>query len=97
MVQHANKPLENQTKSQIAHSMSQEQNLPEAVEQDSFYPCCERLQRLEALVGDLLKKPKSIPPEKEDMLFDSLNRIKSIEQDLQKTKRVSTLLFALRW
>ncbi|XP_044491222.1 phosphatidylinositol/phosphatidylcholine transfer protein SFH9-like isoform X3 [Mangifera indica] len=87
MVQHANIPLENQTKSQIAHSMSQEQNLPEAVEQDSFYPCCERLQRLEALVGDLLKKPKSIPPEKEDMLFESLNRIKSIEQDLQKTKR----------
>ncbi|KAJ0113765.1 hypothetical protein Patl1_01593 [Pistacia atlantica] len=49
-VQHANKPLENQTKSQIPQSMSQEQNVPQTVE-DSFRPCWERLQRLEALVG----------------------------------------------
>ncbi|XP_031285536.1 phosphatidylinositol/phosphatidylcholine transfer protein SFH9 isoform X1 [Pistacia vera] len=86
-VQHANKPLENQTRSQIPQSMSQEQNVPQTVEEDSFRPCWERLQRLEALVGDLLNKPKNIPPEKEDMLLESLSRIKSIEQDLQKTKR----------
>lgn len=52
----------------------------------SFNPCLERLQRLEELVEELDKKPKKIPPEKDIMISESLNRIKTLEHDLQKTR-----------
>ncbi|XP_078158677.1 phosphatidylinositol/phosphatidylcholine transfer protein SFH9-like isoform X2 [Carex rostrata] len=52
----------------------------------SFHPCLERLQRLEELIAELDKKPKKIPPEKDIMLSESLNRIKTLEHDLQKTR-----------
>lgn len=51
-----------------------------------FLPCLERLQRLEELVAELNTKTTRIPPEKDNMILESLNRIKSIEHDLQKTK-----------
>lgn len=57
----------------------------------SFHPCLERLQRLEELIAELDKKPKKIPPEKDIMLSESLNRIKTLEHDLQKTRYVSTV------
>jgi hypothetical protein len=57
----------------------------------SFHPCLERLQRLEELIADLDKKPKRIPPEKDIMISESLNRIKTLEHDLQRTRYVSTL------
>ncbi|KAG4138930.1 hypothetical protein ERO13_D07G163100v2 [Gossypium hirsutum] len=60
--------------------------LTEAKE-ESLHPCWQRLQNLEGLVTDLCNKPINIPPEKEDMLLESLSRIKSIEQDLQRTKK----------
>lgn len=56
----------------------------------SFNPCLERLQRLEELIAELDKKPKKIPPEKDIMISESLNRIKTLEHDLQKTRYVST-------
>ncbi|CAN0922959.1 Phosphatidylinositol/phosphatidylcholine transfer protein SFH13 [Linum grandiflorum] len=51
-------------------------------------PCMERLQRLESLVVELSNKPPQIPKEKEQVLVESLDRIKSVEFDLEKTKRV---------
>ncbi|KAK8694103.1 hypothetical protein V6N13_071662 [Hibiscus sabdariffa] len=62
------------------------ENVKEA-ERDSLHLCLQRLQVLETLVTELYNKPATIPPEKEDILLESLNRIKSIEQDLQKTKK----------
>lgn len=56
------------------------------IREDSVLPCLERLQSLEDRVYELNKKPTSIPPEKDNMITESLNRIKSIEYDLQKTK-----------
>ncbi|XP_038974097.1 phosphatidylinositol/phosphatidylcholine transfer protein SFH9-like isoform X2 [Phoenix dactylifera] len=53
---------------------------------DAVLSCLDRLQRLEELVVELNTKPKKIPAEKEIMILESLNRIKSIEYDLQKTK-----------
>ncbi|EHA8589224.1 putative phosphatidylinositol/phosphatidylcholine transfer protein SFH9 [Cocos nucifera] len=53
---------------------------------DSILPCLERLQRLEELVAELNTEPTKIPPEKDVMILESINRIKSIEYDLQKTK-----------
>lgn len=56
--------------------------------EELLHPCYQKLQQLENMVNELSKKPAKIPSEKEDMIHESLNRIKSIEHDLQKTKRV---------
>ncbi|PQQ08035.1 phosphatidylinositol/phosphatidylcholine transfer protein SFH9 isoform X2 [Prunus yedoensis var. nudiflora] len=69
---------------QLANSSSQEQHISQGTEVD---PLWQRLQQLEGLVTELINKPTKIPPEKEDMLHESLSRIKSIEYDLQKTKK----------
>ncbi|GAV70697.1 CRAL_TRIO domain-containing protein/CRAL_TRIO_N domain-containing protein, partial [Cephalotus follicularis] len=87
VVQDSNSHLENQIQPQLADSSSREGLISQAVEEDSIHPCWERLQHLEALVNDLCIKPTKIPPEKENMLLESLHRIRCIEQDLQKTKK----------
>lgn len=56
------------------------------------HPCWQRLQHLENVVTELVNKPVKIPPEKDDILLESMNRIKGIEYDLQKTKKVIMLL-----
>ncbi|GAB4830214.1 hypothetical protein Ancab_019856 [Ancistrocladus abbreviatus] len=66
---------------------SQTQGISKKIEEDMLRPCWQRLQHLETLVSDLFNKPSRIPPDKEDMILESLNRIKSIEYDLQKTKK----------
>ncbi|XP_051134984.1 phosphatidylinositol/phosphatidylcholine transfer protein SFH13-like [Andrographis paniculata] len=61
-----------------------------AVKQDNnqILPCVQqRLQRLESLLDEVDKKPAKIPLDKELLLCQSLERIRSIEFDLQKTKR----------
>ncbi|XAR56847.1 hypothetical protein NMG60_11037468 [Bertholletia excelsa] len=60
----------------------------EAVGEDRVIPCIQRLQRLEKLLEELNTKPTEIPLEKEQMLQQSLDRIKSVELDLDKTKRL---------
>ncbi|MBA0874475.1 hypothetical protein Goshw_017202, partial [Gossypium schwendimanii] len=63
--------------------------VPEAVnEEDHVRPCIERLQKLEKAFEELCNKPAGIPLEKEKMLMESLDRIKCVEYDLDKTKRV---------
>lgn len=57
-------------------------------EENMVFPCVQRLQRLEFLLEELNKKPAEIPPEKDQLLQRSLERIKSVEFDLEKTKRV---------
>ncbi|GAB4849830.1 Phosphatidylinositol/phosphatidylcholine transfer protein sfh13 [Ancistrocladus abbreviatus] len=57
-------------------------------EQDLVRPFLQHLQRIEELYDELSCKPAAIPQEKEKMLQESLDRIKSVECDLQKTKRV---------
>ncbi|KAJ8542788.1 hypothetical protein K7X08_005311 [Anisodus acutangulus] len=52
------------------------------------HPCMQRLHKLENLLEEINKKPAEIPAEKDRMLHQSLNRIKSVEVDLEKTKRV---------
>ncbi|GMH02501.1 hypothetical protein Nepgr_004340 [Nepenthes gracilis] len=65
---------------------SHSQGISKEIEEDMLRPCWQRLQHLELLVTDLFNKPTRIPPEKEDLILDSLNRIKSIEHDLKKTR-----------
>lgn len=65
----------------------------EAVSEDHrVLPCVERLERLEKLMEELNNKPAVIPLEKDQMLLQSMDRIKSVEFDLEKTKRVSLIL-----
>ncbi|KAM0063683.1 putative CRAL-TRIO lipid binding domain, CRAL/TRIO domain, CRAL/TRIO domain superfamily [Helianthus debilis subsp. tardiflorus] len=61
---------------------------PENDREDNGFPFVERLQNLEVLLEELKNKPADIPVEKEHMLHDSLERIKSVEFDLNKTKSV---------
>ncbi|KAK1581895.1 hypothetical protein Q3G72_010036 [Acer saccharum] len=58
------------------------------IEEDRVLPCIERLQKLEKVFEELNNKPAVIPVEKDRMLMESLQRIKSVESDLEKTKRV---------
>ncbi|KAK4278211.1 hypothetical protein QN277_016087 [Acacia crassicarpa] len=48
----------------------------------------QRLQELEKAFEELSNKPTDMPLEKEEMLMESLDRIKSVEFDLDKTKRL---------
>ncbi|KAK7386802.1 hypothetical protein VNO78_27138 [Psophocarpus tetragonolobus] len=57
-------------------------------ERDHILQCMQRFERLEKSYGELSHKPAGIPLEKEQMLMNSLDRIKSVEFDLDKTKRV---------
>ncbi|XP_020552515.1 phosphatidylinositol/phosphatidylcholine transfer protein SFH9-like isoform X2 [Sesamum indicum] len=78
---------ENHRRNQVANSNSQEKNAVQPNTKELLHPCYQKLQHLENSVTELLKKPAKIPPEKEEIIFESLNRIKSIEYDLQKTKK----------
>ena len=84
----SDRQLLNQQSTPLADSSLQEQHDPQEIKEESLQPCWQRLQHLETMVNELVNKPTKIPPEKEDMLVESLNRIKSIEHDLQKTKKV---------
>ncbi|KAF3973796.1 hypothetical protein CMV_002820 [Castanea mollissima] len=71
------------------HSMNSHPPAVEAAnEEDRVLPCLERLQRLEKAFEELSCKPAGIPLEKEQILVESLDRIKSVEADLEQTKRV---------
>ncbi|KAE8725695.1 Phosphatidylinositol/phosphatidylcholine transfer protein SFH13 [Hibiscus syriacus] len=52
------------------------------------FACIQRLQKLEKAFVELSNQPAGIPVEKEKMFMESLDRIKSIELDLHKTKQV---------
>ncbi|EEF30632.1 transporter, putative [Ricinus communis] len=60
----------------------------ETESEDHIRPCIERLERLEKVVEEIGNRPAAIPLEKEQMLMESLERIKSVEFDLEKTKKV---------
>nr|XP_043609565.1 phosphatidylinositol/phosphatidylcholine transfer protein SFH9 isoform X2 [Erigeron canadensis] len=77
----------------ILNSFKYEKNTPQFVktsvplEKDLLHPCEEKLKQLEAMVAELSSKPSRIPQEKDEMLAESMNRIRSMEYDLQKTKK----------
>ncbi|XP_055962203.1 phosphatidylinositol/phosphatidylcholine transfer protein SFH13-like [Mercurialis annua] len=72
----------------IEHSADSHSTAVETVIEDHVRPCMERLQSLEKVVQEITNKPAAIPLEKEQILMESLERIKSVEFDLEKTKRV---------
>jgi hypothetical protein len=64
-------------------------------EEDRVGPCIQRLDKLEKVFGELSSKPAVIPLEKERMIMESLHRIKSVEVDLEQTKKVRFVLHGL--
>ncbi|AQK74377.1 Phosphatidylinositol/phosphatidylcholine transfer protein SFH13 [Zea mays] len=60
----------------------------QTIKEDRVNPCLERLDRLESMFNQLSKKPPELPEDKDRAIQDSFDRIKSIEFDLQKTKKV---------
>uniref|UniRef100_A0ACD5ZZ86 Uncharacterized protein n=1 Tax=Avena sativa TaxID=4498 RepID=A0ACD5ZZ86_AVESA len=60
----------------------------EAFSVDHISPVIGRLQRLESKVDELSSKPPEIPVEKDRSLLESWDRIKCIESDLERTKKV---------
>lgn len=65
--------------------------------EDRINPCVERLQKVEQILDKLKNKQPEIPREKDQMLLHSLERIKSMEFDLDKTKRVSHIEMVRYW
>ncbi|GAB4841337.1 hypothetical protein Ancab_022063 [Ancistrocladus abbreviatus] len=84
---HTNEHTSVDVRTSTSDPSSQSQGISKKIGEDMLRPCWQRLQHLETLVTDLFNKPSRIPPDKEDMILESLNRIKSIEYDLQKTKK----------
>uniref|UniRef100_A0A803QA55 CRAL-TRIO domain-containing protein n=1 Tax=Cannabis sativa TaxID=3483 RepID=A0A803QA55_CANSA len=75
----------------IEHNTSSHSEAVEAEtsnEEDRVLPCIERLQRLEKVFSEISNKPATIPIEKEKILMESMDRIKNVEIDLEKTKRL---------
>ncbi|KAK6940535.1 CRAL-TRIO lipid binding domain [Dillenia turbinata] len=90
---HSDRHLENPPNPDVGDLNPQQHQHSQVIEKDLLQPCWQRLQHLETLVSDLFNKPTEIPPDKEDMLLDSLSRIKSMEYDLQKTKKARNLKY----
>lgn len=90
-LQSARSPTGSSQKTQPSQSKYQEGFISQAIRD----PLWQRLQNLEAAVTDIVSKPTAIPPEKEVMLHESLSRIRSMEYDLQKTRKVVSVLNAI--
>ncbi|TVU09972.1 hypothetical protein EJB05_43472, partial [Eragrostis curvula] len=64
-----------------------EQKKPQSIREEDMNACLQRLEKLESLCSHLMCKPPDMPKEKELILLQSLDRIKSLEADLESTKR----------
>ena len=65
------------------------------IREDRVNPCLERLERLESVFNQLSRKPPELPQDKDRAIQDSFDRIKSIEFDLEKTKKVNLCFMVL--
>nr|CAB3481328.1 unnamed protein product [Digitaria exilis] len=61
---------------------------PQTVSDAEMHACLQRLDNLESMCNHLAMRPPQIPEDKELMLLSSFERIKSVEADLERTKRV---------
>jgi hypothetical protein len=66
-----------------------EQAKPQTVREEDMTACLQRLEKLETLCNHLMSKPPDMPKDKELVLLQSFDRIKSLEADLERTKTVS--------
>ncbi|KAG2644147.1 phosphatidylinositol/phosphatidylcholine transfer protein SFH6-like isoform X1 [Panicum virgatum] len=70
-----------------AHSYAEaEQGNPQTVRDEDVSACLQRLEKLESLCNHMMSKPPDMPKDKELLLLQSFDRIKSLEADLERTK-----------
>ncbi|KAL6531856.1 hypothetical protein OROMI_028219 [Orobanche minor] len=62
---------------------------PTTITTEDYFIMMKRMNELEEKVRVLVKKPASMPPEKEEMLNNALNRVDTLEQELLATKKDS--------
>ena len=62
---------------------------PQSIKEDGMSASLQRLEKLESLCNHLMCKPPDMPEGKELLLLQSLDRIKSLEAELESTKGVS--------
>ncbi|KAJ1269010.1 hypothetical protein BS78_07G177400 [Paspalum vaginatum] len=84
----AERRLENTGRSAPQAVPVAEKPQPRTVSNEDVCACLQRLDNLESLCNHLANKPQQIPEDKELMLLNSFERIKSVEADLERTKRV---------
>ncbi|VAI85861.1 unnamed protein product [Triticum turgidum subsp. durum] len=60
---------------------------PRTVSADEMSACLQRIENLESVCNHLASKPPEMPKDKEQQLLNSFERIRSIEADLERTKR----------
>ncbi|KAJ1290137.1 hypothetical protein BS78_02G219900 [Paspalum vaginatum] len=71
-----------------AHSYTAaEQQKPQMLREDDMGACLQRIRKLELMCDHLMSKPPDMPKEKELVLLESLDRIKSLEAELEITKK----------
>ncbi|RCV12166.1 hypothetical protein SETIT_2G247900v2 [Setaria italica] len=63
-----------------------EQAKPQPVREEDMSASLQRLEKLESLCNHLMSKPPDMPKDKELVLFQAFDRIKSLEADLERTK-----------
>jgi len=82
--------LENVHRSAPPVILAPEKPQPRTISDEEMCACLQRLDNLESLCNHLATKPPQIPEDKELVLLNSFERIKSVEADLERTKRVSS-------
>ncbi|RLM87728.1 phosphatidylinositol/phosphatidylcholine transfer protein SFH6-like [Panicum miliaceum] len=63
-----------------------EQGKPQTARDEDMSACLQRLEKLESLCNHMMSKPPDMPKDKELVLLQSFDRIKSLEADLERTK-----------
>lgn len=64
-----------------------------SISSDTYMNMMKRMAELEEKVKVLSTKPTFMPPEKEEMLNNALNRAAALEQELSSTKKVFIVMF----
>ncbi|XP_051129129.1 phosphatidylinositol/phosphatidylcholine transfer protein SFH13-like isoform X2 [Andrographis paniculata] len=86
--EHRHRGLENVHEPSFPEPLLVHQAKAAMAEEDRVRPCVLRLQKLESFLEELKNKPAEIPVDKDEMLQQSLDRIKMVEFELENTKRV---------
>ncbi|CAD6246157.1 unnamed protein product [Miscanthus lutarioriparius] len=87
LISRAERRLENVNRPAPPATPAAEKPKPRVVSDEEVCACLQRLDNLESLYNHLATKPPQIPEDKELILLSSFERIRSVEADLEKTKR----------
>ncbi|KAL9141594.1 hypothetical protein ABFS82_14G115300 [Erythranthe guttata] len=70
-----------------SHGYNNNMNAAPAISSEDYFIMMKRMNELEEKVSVLANKPATMPPEKEEMLNNALNRVDMLEHELLATKK----------